>query len=373
MQACGTHVGDCIAGDGGSVAQSRHGCWRRETETAIPDRCPDSIGGGDLTLRLFLVCTWVLMSSFSVFAGMKQTANGVGGDQQKHQQLVSTTVTFEEMLAKAKRGDAHGQLSVGNAYRDGVGVRRDYHEAAKWYEGAANQKIADAELALGFLYEQGWGVSKDYRRAFEYFRAAALQGEPTAENNLASMYQQGKGVKKDLDEASRWYRAAAKAGHAVAQCNLASMYYRGEGVAPDHDEAARWFRAAAEKGVPEAQNILAVMYYKGEGFSVDFGEAAEWARRAAEQGYAPAQADLAYMFEQGKGVPLDYVAAYSWYSVAASGGERHSPGRLKSLSRVMLAEQMREAKARAVAWQAQHGKPADVKESPGALSFLPEK
>src|SRR5437660_1733001 len=30
-----------------------------------------------------------------------------GGDQQKHQQLVSTTVAFEEMFAKAKRGDAH--------------------------------------------------------------------------------------------------------------------------------------------------------------------------------------------------------------------------------------------------------------------------
>ncbi len=133
------------------------------------------------------------------------------------------------------------------------------------------------------------------------------------------------------------------------------------------------FARRPSKEMPEAQNILAVLYYKGDGLSVDFGEAAEWARRAAEQGYAPAQADLAYMFEQGKGVPLDYVAAYSWYSVAASAGERHSPARLKSLSRVMLAEQMREAKARAVAWRAQHGKPAEVKENPGAMSFLPEK
>jgi TPR repeat protein len=81
------------------------------------------------------------------------------------------------------------------------------------------------------------------------------------------------------------------------------------------------------------------------------------------------------MFEQGKGVPLDYVAAYSWHSVAATAGERHSAARLKSLSHVMLAEQMRVAKARAVAWQAQHGKPAGVRESQsvGAISFLPEK
>jgi len=132
-------------------------------------------------------------------------------------------------------------------------------------------------------------------------------------------------------------------------------------------------RAAAEQSLPEAQNILAVLYYKGEGVPLDYTEAAKWANRAADLGYAPAQADLAYMFEQGKGVSLDYVAAYSWYSLAALAGERHSPKRLKSLSRLMLAEQMREAKTRAVAWQAQHGKSAEAKENPGAMSFLPEK
>ncbi|HZS97782.1 MAG TPA: hypothetical protein VFA40_13450, partial [Terriglobales bacterium] len=82
-------------------------------------------------MRLFLVCTWTLMSSFSLFAGVQQARNGASGDQQRHQQLVNATATFEEMLAKAKQGEAQGELWVGNAYRDGVGVSRDYREAAK--------------------------------------------------------------------------------------------------------------------------------------------------------------------------------------------------------------------------------------------------
>jgi TPR repeat protein len=151
------------------------------------------------------------------------------------------------------------------------------------------------------------------------------------------------------------------------------MYYRGHGAPADHEQAARWFRAAAEQGIPEAQNLLAVMYYKGDGVAVDHSQAAEWARRAAEQGYAPAQADLAYMFEQGNGVPLDYVTAYTWYSVAAAAGEVPSSERLKSLTRVMLAEQMRVAKARAVAWQAQHRKAESQAQVPVAMSFLPDK
>jgi TPR repeat protein len=115
------------------------------------------------------------------------------------------------------------------------------------------------------------------------------------------------------------------------------------------------------------------MYYKGDGVPVDYAEAANWAQRSAKQGYASAQADLAYLYEQGKGVPLDYVLAYTWYSRAAAGGERHSAARLKSLSRIMLPEQLRAAKGRVAAQAEVHNKVATARrnDSADSLSFFP--
>ena len=151
------------------------------------------------------------------------------------------------------------------------------------------------------------------------------------------------------------------------------MLFAGRGVRPDHEQAARWFRAAGQAGIPEAQNLLAIMYYKGDGVPVDYAEAANWAQRSAKQGYAPAQADLAYLYEQGKGVPLDYVLAYTWYSRAAAGGERHSASRLKSLSRIMLPQQLRVAKGDVAAGAEIHNKVATAprNDSPDALTFFP--
>jgi TPR repeat protein len=80
------------------------------------------------------------------------------------------------------------------------------------------------------------------------------------------------------------------------------------------------------------------------------------------------------MYEQGRGVPLDYVSAYSWYSVASAASERQSGARMKALARIMLTEQLRLAKARAVKWQAEHGKTAEVRSQPTSLmSLIPQK
>jgi len=66
---------------------------------------------------------------------------------------------------------------LGNAYREGVGVPKDYRAAARWYAAASAQNLPEAEVVLGYLYEHGKGVPKDYSEALRYYRAAAEQGE----------------------------------------------------------------------------------------------------------------------------------------------------------------------------------------------------
>jgi TPR repeat protein len=123
-----------------------------------------------------------------------------------------------------------------------------------------------------------------------------------------------------------------------------------QGSSPIANRRPSGFLAAAEQGIVEAQHNLAVMFAKGDGVQRDYVQAANWARRAAEAGHPPAQEDFAYLLEQGKGGPLDYIAAYAWYSAAAARGMRKSAKRIKDLEKIMLPDQIRVAKSRALAF-----------------------
>ncbi len=61
----------------------------------------------------------------------------------------------------AEQGHAKAQYSLGNMYRDGLGVTQDYAEAVKWYRKAAEQGDAGAQCSLGVLFENGPGVTLD--------------------------------------------------------------------------------------------------------------------------------------------------------------------------------------------------------------------
>ena len=48
----------------------------------------------------------------------------------------------------AEQGDSDCQTILGNMYREGEGVKRDYAEAAKWYQLAAAQGDEEAQESL---------------------------------------------------------------------------------------------------------------------------------------------------------------------------------------------------------------------------------
>ena len=102
-------------------------------------------------------------------------------------------------------GDAVGQRNLGTLYFDGDGVRKDYHEAARWFRAAAEQGFPAAENKLAFLYFTGEGVVQDYGEAFEWMSRAAEQGYARAQINLGDLYIEGKGVPLDYVNAYMWY------------------------------------------------------------------------------------------------------------------------------------------------------------------------
>jgi tetratricopeptide (TPR) repeat protein len=156
----------------------------------------------------------------------------------------------------ADAGYAMAMNNIGGLYEGGDGVPRDYAKAARWYGKAAAAGEPIAMIDLGWQYETGHGVSKDYAEAVRLYEAAAKAGVPAGMNNLGLLYMYGKGVARDYDEARRLFEQGAALGCAACMNDLGALYNEGDGVRRDVKVARQWFEKAAALGNPEAKQNL---------------------------------------------------------------------------------------------------------------------
>jgi hypothetical protein len=145
---------------------------------------------------------------------------------------------------QAESGDIVAQRELGEVYDFGRGVRRDYAEAAKWYQMAAEHGDAIAQNNLGSFYQYGLDVATNYTQAVALYKQSAAQGFMSAQSNLGYMYDYGLGVPVDKAAAISWYRRAADQGYPDAMLNLGVSYMTGEGVARDLPQAFMWLDCA---------------------------------------------------------------------------------------------------------------------------------
>ncbi|KAG0379307.1 hypothetical protein BGX24_000930 [Mortierella sp. AD032] len=194
-----------------------------------------------------------------------------------------------QTIINASRGNKDAQVSLGDMYKDGRGVGRDYLTAMDWYQQAAGQGDAVSMLKVGVLYEQGLGVTQDYSGAMDWYLKAAEQENAEAQCSIGTLYEQGHGVRQNFPQAMAWYLKAAEQGFARAQCNVGILFERGQGVSQDYSQALEWYLKAAEQGHSHAQCNSGELFETGEGVPVDYSTAMEWYRKAAEQGLLKAK------------------------------------------------------------------------------------
>src|SRR6266404_3381141 len=119
---------------------------------------------------------------------------------------------FLRVLKAAEQGDAQAQCIVAEAYVGTFGsyegVSQNDREAATWYRRAAEEKYPRAQASLGDLYRWGRGVPKDFLQAVNYYRMAAEQGDWSAQWSLGHCYRDGEGVAQDWVEAYKWMNVA---------------------------------------------------------------------------------------------------------------------------------------------------------------------
>ena len=109
---------------------------------------------------------------------------------------------FKETKIKAEQGDAEAGFRLSQMYERGEGVPPNYAEAVKWSQKArkmAEQGDAETQFKMGVRYHK----MKDYVEAARWYEMAAEQGHAKAQDKLGCMYANGEGVSQDYDKAAR--------------------------------------------------------------------------------------------------------------------------------------------------------------------------
>jgi len=345
---------------------SRTGCGSAQEQAATPSNSSNlskmkaMTGMQDVVLWLGIV----LFVCMGVFPPWRYTYQGLLGGAEPNSpanQPDSSTRSkhsFDETLKQAEQGNADAQSMLAFMYKIGLGVKRDYKEAVKWYTKAAEQGNALAQFNLGCGYYKGLAVEQDHTQAIKWFTKAAEQGDAHAQMSLGGMYAEGQGVQQDYKQAVKWWIKVAEQGYARAKFNMGVMYYEGRGVEQDYDEAFKWWRNAAAQGDVRALFLLGAMLFDGHAVERDYKQAFKrytdalpsleemaemgknpsrlptleemraqgdagyrWFAEAANQGYASAQFRLGLMYAEGQGVQQDYKQAVKWFTKAAEQGQ----------------------------------------------------
>ncbi|QQG36987.1 MAG: SEL1-like repeat protein [Micavibrio aeruginosavorus] len=212
---------------------------------------------------------------------------------QRIQSDASLPAAFKDVEAKAFQGVPEAQHDLAAIYTAGQGgVKTDFTQAAKWFEEAALNGIANARYNLGVLYHQGLGVAQDTNKAINWYKAAASQNHPEAQYNLGIAYIEGVGTEYNPQKAAANFESAARAGILEASYNLGLIYENGLLGTPQIEDAVYWYSRAAEDGSPEGKAALNQLG-RNMGYSESRIQEIYKKRKATLEGVAAKPADSA--------------------------------------------------------------------------------
>lgn len=214
--------------------------------------------------------------------------------------------------------DAAAMTLIGEIYHDGLALKRDDEEAARWWRLASGFGNPQGAYEYGVALLSGTGLKADKAAAKAEFVKAAEQGHLGALYNLGVLALEGDDP--DFAAAADYFRRAAEAGDGNSAYSYGVLLREGKGVALDTDAAANWLKRAADEGIIAGQVEYAIMLFNGVGVTKDEAGAAKIFRLAASRRNPIAQNRLAHLYLTGRGVPKDIVRAALWNGLAKAAG-----------------------------------------------------
>ena len=169
--------------------------------------------------------------------------------------------TMSDLIFEAEQGIVKAQAELCYRYYHGRrGAVRDYQEAAKWSQRAAEQGNEIGQYYLGLHFwsngaSGGQEAAQWFKEAVILFEKAIEKEYPYAYYMLGHAYSCGNGITKNQGLSKALYTIAiqhitplADQGNVDAQYHLGICFYYGRGVIEDHKEALKWFEKAAKQG-----------------------------------------------------------------------------------------------------------------------------
>lgn len=248
------------------------------------------------------------------------------------------------------RADSLAACNLGDIYKSGIEVKRDYTQAFKYYKKAEKSGDSLAIATLGAFYINGWGTDIDTKKGIEYTKKAAQNGISFAQYNLAQLYKKGKIVEKSEKEYTEWLQKAADNGYSDAMYDLGEDLIFADNNFKNAKKGFYYVEKSAELGNLEAVNILAVCYAKGWGTERDIPKAISLYKKVADVPFvesknakktlithfdgkkksvftidddkpdATAAYNLAMIYKNGTGVKKDYKKAIHYLNRAIKRG-----------------------------------------------------
>lgn len=166
-----------------------------------------------------------------------------------------SSLTLDQLQAKAESGDVEAINEVGRRYYDGIDVKQDGGEAAKWFRKTASQGNADGQYGLGLFYATGAGETNS-KEAVSWFLKAAEQGHSSAQNFLGVCYLEGKGIPQSDTEAARCFKRSAEQGNSAGQYSYGYCLRYGRGVPKDIAQTYMWWTLSAKSSNKNAAKEL---------------------------------------------------------------------------------------------------------------------
>ena len=221
---------------------------------------------------------------------------------------------------RASSGFAESRMRLGRLYYEGRGVSRDYAEAVRLLQSAANSGNQTAAAYLGRAYAEGNGVAQDWNRARPLLERGVRSGSISATVLLAQANEQGLGGPVDLQEAFRLFKIAAEGGSVTAMTKVAEMYRLGRGVAQSDSRARQWTERAAQGGSSGSLVETGWAYATGDGVPQNMAQAREYFDRAIQQDPSKAGVISRALRDGSRGV-TDLALAEEYAAIAAESGD----------------------------------------------------
>lgn len=222
-----------------------------------------------------------------------------------HQGEYDLSLKYAKTVAETSN-NGEAAVFVGWHYENGLGVERDFREAAKWYELGVKRGNIVSLVHLGSFWTTGKGVPRvDHEKALGLYKAAADQGNDLGMLNYGRALMEGRGTPENLPEAISYFRQASDLGNLTAKANLAIFYLveiPGSGVSVSIPKGLGLLEDASRGGDLTAKGTLASLYLGGKVVPKNASKAKSLFTEAANGGLPEGFAGLGYMYLEGDGV-----------------------------------------------------------------------